>query len=324
VTTTPKRKVQASKQRPQPAATSAWALRYEPAPGVGYTTELVGSEQRPATMAVTGLAVMMLGLYFISPAISSAVNWAGWLVRGQPGSFADFSAVADAFGHPEGVLGSFLGIASFIVMAMLSMRFIHRQSPRWLTSVQPGMRWRYLLVVGVVAAVVFNISYWATSGRTDFHWAPMPHAWLYVLIIVVAGPLQAAGEEYFFRGYMQQLIGAVIAQRWIVVLVSAFLFTAVHGTQNMPLLLDRFVFGVLLGALVVMTGGLEATIAMHAANNIFAFGYPALSSTLMDARAISSVTWGMAGVNILAYVVIAVLAYLIGRAMRVAITTPVA
>jgi len=321
MTATPKRRPQPT--RPQPA-TSNWALRYEPAPGVDYTKALVGSEQRPATMAVTGLAVMMLGLYFISPAISAAVNWAGWLVRGRPGSFTDFDTAANMFGHPEGVLAAFLSIASFIVLAMLSMRIIHRQSPRWLASVQPGMRWRFMLIVGVVAAIVFNISYWTTSGRTDFHWAPQPHAWLYLVIIVLAGPLQAAGEEYFFRGYMQQLIGAVLAQRWIVVLVSALLFTAVHGSQNMPLLLDRFAFGVLLGALVVMTGGLEASIAIHAVNNIFAFGYPVLSSTLMTARTISTTTWGMAGVNILAYAVIAAVAFLIGRAMRVAVTTPVA
>jgi len=322
MTATPKRRPQAA-NRPA-APTSNWALKYEPAPGVAYTTALVGSEQRPAMMAVTGLAVMMLGLYFISPGIAVAVNGVGWLLRGRPGSFADFAAAANAFGHPEGLLGSFLGIASFIVMAMLAMRYIHRQSPKWLASVQPGMRWRFLLIVAVVAAVVFNISYWATSGRTDFHWTPMPHAWIYLVVIVLAGPLQAAGEEYFFRGYMQQLIGAVLPQRWVVVLVSAVLFTAVHGTQNMPLLLDRFAFGALLGALVVMTGGLEAGIAMHAVNNIFAFGYPVLSGTLADARAISGVTWGMAGVNILAYAVIAALAYLIGRAMKVAVTTPVA
>jgi len=323
MTTTPKRRPQPATQPPQPVG-SPWALRYEPGEGVDYTRALATTDQRPAMMAVTGLAVMMLGLYFVNPGISEAVNGIGWLLRGRPGSFGEFSAAANAFGHPEGVLGSFLGIASFIVLAMLSMRYIHRQSPKWLASVQPGMRWRFLLIVAVVAAVVFNVSYWATSGRTDFHWAPMPHAWLYLVIIVLVGPLQAAGEEYFFRGYMQQLIGGVLAQRWVVVLVSAVLFTAVHGTQNLPLLLDRFVFGALLGALVVLTGGLEAGIAMHAVNNIFAFGYPTLSGTLMDARAISTVTWGMAGVNIAAYVVIAALAYLIGRAMKVAVTTPVA
>jgi len=310
----------ATNPRRPPVNTSS-VIKFEPADGVDYTRALSGSE-RPGMMAVTGMAVMLLSLYFISPAISSAVNGIGWLLRGRPGSLSDFQAAATGFGYPEGVLGSFLAIASFIGIAVLAMRFIHRQSPQWLSSVQPGMRWRYLLIVAVVAAVVFNIVYWATTGRTDFHWAPLPNAWLYVAIIVLVGPLQAAGEEYFFRGYLQQLIGAVVTQRWIVVLVSALLFTAVHGTQNLPLLIDRFVFGALLGALVVMTGGLEAAIAMHAVNNIFAFGYPTLSGTLTDARAIAEVSWGMAGVNVLAYVVIAGLAYLIGRAMRVATKTP--
>ncbi|MCL2653606.1 MAG: CPBP family intramembrane metalloprotease [Propionibacteriaceae bacterium] len=321
MTTTPKRRTQPAANRPQ-ATSSSWALRYEPPAGVDYTKSLADTKQRPAMMAVTGLAVMMMGLYFVNPGISGAINGIGWLLRGRPGTFDHFAAVSNSFGHPEGVLGSFLGIASFVVIAMLSMRYIHRQAPRWLASVQPGMRWRFMLIVAIVAVVVFNLSYWATSGRSDFHWAPMQHAWLYLLIIVLVGPLQAAGEEYFFRGYMQQLIGAVLSQRAVVVLVSAVLFTAVHGTQNLPLLVDRFVFGALLGTLVVMTGGLEAAIAMHAVNNIFAFGYPVLSGTLADARTISEVGWGMAGVNILAYVVIAGLAYLIGRAMKVATRTP--
>jgi len=306
---------------PRKQTSTSSVIIYEPADGVDYTRALAGSE-RPGMMAVTGMAIMLLSMYFLSPIISSAVNGIGWLLRGKPGSFGDFQATANAFGHPEGVLASFLAIASFIGIAVLAMRFVHRQSPQWLASVQPGMRWRYLAIVAVVAAVVFNIVYWATSGRTDFHWAPPPNVWVYVAIIVLVGPLQAAGEEYFFRGYLQQLVGAVLTQRWIVVVVSALLFTATHGTQNLPLLVDRFVFGALLGALVVMTGGLEAAIAMHAVNNIFAFGYPALSGTLTDARAISEVGWGTAGANILAYVVIAGLAWLIGRAMRVATTTP--
>lgn len=295
--------------------------KYQPAPGVDYTKVLTGSPQLRMT-ATTGLAVILFGFFFVSQGISSLVCWIGWLGRGRPGTFTSFSSMAMSFGVPEGVLGANLGLASFVVIAMLAMRLIHRYDTHWLASVQPGMRWRYLVIVAVVAAIVFNAVYWATDGRVNFHWAPLTHVWVYIVIIIVTGPLQAAGEEYFFRGYLQQLVGTMARQRWLVVLVSGVLFTAAHGTQNLPLLADRFAFGAIMGALVVLTGGLEAAIAVHAVNNIFAFGYPALSGTLADARTMSEVSWATAGTNVLAYAVIALLAYAIGRAMKVATTTP--
>ena len=42
--------------------------------------------------------------------------------------------------------------------------------------------------------------------------------------------------------------------------------------QNPPLFFDRFAFGLVAGVLVVLTGGLEAGIAMHVLNNWLAFG----------------------------------------------------
>ena len=53
----------------------------------------------------------------------------------------------------------------------------------------------------------------------------------------------------------------------------AFLFALAHGLgQSIPVFFDRFAFGLVAGALVVLTGGLEAGIAMHVLNNWLAFG----------------------------------------------------
>ena len=48
-------------------------------------------------------------------------------------------------------------------------------------------------------------------------------------------------------------------------------FALLHGTQNLPLFADRLVFGLLAGLLVWRTGGLEAGIAAHVINNVFAY-----------------------------------------------------
>ena len=104
-------------------------------------------------------------------------------------------------------------------------------------------------------------------------------------MIVLLTPLQAAGEEYAFRGYLTQAFGGAFRSRWIAVLVPALIFGAFHGLgQSLPIFFDRFAFGVVAGILAIATGGLEAAIAMHVLNNFLAFGialaYGDLSSAL--------------------------------------------
>jgi uncharacterized protein len=53
----------------------------------------------------------------------------------------------------------------------------------------------------------------------------------------------------------------------------AVLFALAHGLgQSAPIFFDRLAFGLVAGTLVILTGGLEAGIAMHVLNNWLAFG----------------------------------------------------
>jgi membrane protease YdiL (CAAX protease family) len=94
----------------------------------------------------------------------------------------------------------------------------------------------------------------------------------FLLVILLLTPLQAAGEEYVFRGYLTQAFGGVFGRTAVAVLVPALLFALAHGSQSAPVFFDRFAFGVVAGLAVVLTGGLEAVIAMHVLNNWLAFG----------------------------------------------------
>lgn len=304
--------------RPAPSA-DAGLVR--PEPGVDYTRVLAGVGQRP-TDALVGLVAIAIWYVLLNPLITSVIVGVGWLLRRRPMAYADFSSAALNYQYPDGLAAGFVALAVFVPLAFALVRIVHRRDAAWLSSVRPGARWRYLIAVAGVAAVVMNVVYWVTSGRTDFHWGPQNNTWLWLGVVVVLAPLQAAGEEYLFRGYLMQVIGAVVRQKWVVVVVSALVFTAMHGTQNLPLLLDRFAFGALMGALVVLTGGLEASIAAHAVNNLFAFGYAVLSGSVADALSITEVSWAAAGANVLAYAVVAVGAWGVARAMGLATLTP--
>ena len=95
----------------------------------------------------------------------------------------------------------------------------------------------------------------------------------FLLVIVILTPLQAAGEEFAFRGYLMQAFGGLFSSPVIAVALSSVLFALAHGlAQDLPVFVDRLAFGLVAGALVVLTGGLEAAIAMHVLNNFLAYG----------------------------------------------------
>lgn len=163
--------------------------------------------------------------------------------------------------------------------------WLHRLKPRWLSSVGPRLRWRYLLICLVLSVVALLASLGVslllplapgeapigevnefTSRTRDF-----------ILVILLLTPFQAAGEEYLFRGYLTQAFGSLVwarrASQVLAVLGPALIFALFHGlSQDAPVFFDRFAFGVMAGILVIRTGGLEAAIAMHVLNNFLAFG----------------------------------------------------
>ncbi len=146
----------------------------------------------------------------------------------------------------------------------------------------------------------------------------------YLLVIAFLTPFQAAGEEYLFRGYLTQAFGGLFHRAWVAVVVPAFLFGLAHGLgQSIPVFFDRFAFGLVAGALVVLTGGLEAGIAMHVLNNWLAFGlalaYGDMASTLNPTGG----SWWSIPVTLTQSLVYLGLAVLVCRRMGLATTTTV-
>jgi len=123
-----------------------------------------------------------------------------------------------------------------------------------------------------------------------------PNSWTsttrdFVLVIVLLTPLQAAGEEYAFRGYLTQAFGGLFRSRVAAVLVPAVLFALAHGAQDAPVFVDRLAFGLVAGVLVIATGGLEAGIAMHVLNNFLAYGLALAFSDMTTALNPTGGSW---------------------------------
>ena len=132
-------------------------------------------------------------------------------------------------------------------------------------------------------------------------------------MILLTTPLQSAGEEVGFRGYLTQavaswsrrpLVGTVVAAA-----VTSVLFALAHGVQDPALFLDRLAFGVTASWLAWRTGGLEAPVALHVVNNLVALLFSASTGQLEDSITGSTLPWSVAALDVATMVVYAALVH---------------
>ena len=167
-----------------------------------------------------------------------------------------------------------LVLTTLIPVAILLSWVLHRVKPQWLLSVAGRIRWRWLLacagaaVVSLVATVVVG-ALLPPQGDDPAGQAHLTHtAVAYLVVILLLTPFQAGGEEFMFRGYLTQCMGALSRRVWVPVVLTGLVFGLFHGLgQPLPVFLSRFAFGLVAGYLAVRTGGLEAGMAMHTLNN---------------------------------------------------------
>ncbi len=199
---------------------------------------------------------------------------------GGSGEFLEDLAF-DPLGSPTTLLIVNLNLALLIPSVWVALLAVHHERLGWVSSVVRRLRWRLLLTFGGVATVLLGVGLLlgyllvdpvAGSGEELYDTRFVVGM---LAVVLLTTPLQAAGEEYLFRGYLSQviagwipakLVGAVVAG-----LVTGFLFALAHGSQDVPTFLSRLAFGLSASLVVWLTGGLEAAIAYHVMNNVLLF-----------------------------------------------------
>ena len=255
---------------------------------------------------VLGLSLFLL----MTTVVSQAVVAVAFAASATQLSYRDYVAAALAFRVPSGMLGANLGIAMLIPISYLLITLVHQVRPRWLNSVQPGIRWRYLLSCLGLGVVALGGVLLVTALVGPPMQLTVQRGFLgFLVVILLTSPIQAAAEEVFFRGYLMQALGSLFRQPWVGVVISSVVFAVFHGTQNAPLFVDRLAFGLLAALLVWRTGGIEAGIAAHVVNNVFAYVVAGLTTSIESVRAIRSITWLDAAVDVGGFALFAALAW---------------
>ena len=227
---------------------------------------------------------------------------------------------------PAGLAYLNLALAGLIPVTWLLIRFLHGLRPRWVSSVFPRLRWKYLLICFgvsfvalfatlIVSALLPQQAATSVSGEVN---ELTPTLRSFFLVVLFLTPLQAAAEEYAFRGYLTQAFGGLVSSPVVAVGAASFLFALAHGAQDVPIFFDRFAFGVVAGTLVVLTGGLEAGIAMHVLNNWLAFGIALSFGDMGSALNPTGGTWWSIPVTLTQSITYLLLAWWVARRMGLA------
>ncbi|MBK8462673.1 MAG: CPBP family intramembrane metalloprotease [Nigerium sp.] len=271
-------------------------------------------------MAAVGVLLGVATFMLAAPMVSQALAAGYWLAVGRPGEFSATYRSLTAYEVPFGLVVGHVGLMTLIPISCALVLCVHRVRPGYLSSVAGRLRWRWL---GLTTAIGFA-SLWLVLATQNVlapdgaNWtvAPQQGAWAFIVVMLLTTPLQAAAEEYFFRGYLMQSLGSLVTSPWFGIVASAAVFTVFHQSTNLALVVDRFAFGVLAGWLVVRTGGLEASIGAHVANNVTSFGLAALTSSVAEVKAITEVTWVIAAWDVGRFALFAALIWLLARAYR--------
>jgi membrane protease YdiL (CAAX protease family) len=279
--------------------------------------QILRTESYVRWRSLAGVGLGLSLFLVLTAVISQAVIALAWATTASGAPYRDYYTAAIAFAKPSGMLGANLSIAALIPIAWMLMALIHRVRPRWLSSVEPKIRWKFLLLSLAVATVALNGVLWLSTLVQGLPPIRMqPNFWAFLVVIILTSPIQAAAEEIFFRGYLMQALGSLVAQPWFGVVVSSLVFALLHGVQNLPLFLDRLAFGLLAALLVWRTGGLEASIAAHVINNVFAYLVAALTTSIATLKAVQEIGWLDAAFDVGGFALFAVLAYLLSRLLK--------
>jgi CAAX protease family protein len=286
---------------------------------------------RPWRVLVGILLTLVLGIV-VGPLVVLLLVSVGVELFGA-GSASDLLDGLDLSGGltPPMLLVVNLSLAVLIPVTWLAVRYLHNLRPRWLGSVRPGLRWRLLavffglaLLATMVSVLLANalvpgeVTPQETEGATQSTGTTVA----FLVIILLTSPLQSAGEEYFFRGYLLQGFGALVRAPWFTLMSTSLLFAFAHGSQNLPLFVDRFCFGLVAGGLVLFTGGLEAGIAMHIVNNVVVLALAAAVGQLPQTLGTSEASWSLVVLDLGQFALFALLVVWWSRRTRLVSKTP--
>ena len=240
----------------------------------------VNPRARWFTPVLEGL--LIAGIYFVLLLIVSfALLASAVMLRVPYDHLTDLQRIyANVFKTPLVFVALLITIIP-VIPAIFIARLITNFKPVGLIhSIAGRMRWSYLgvfLGFGFLIFGLYSVGFAALDGslttQNSVHPLDSGMFWLYIVLILLIVPFQCYAEELLFRGYLMQTVGRWLKNPAWAIIIPAPIFMVLHG-YGLWGLLSVLTMALIAGFLCWYTGGLEAGIGLHIANNvsIFIFG----------------------------------------------------
>ena len=168
----------------------------------------------------------------------------------------------------------------FVIMLsvlLLWVKYVHKQTITSLTTSRKKIDWKRFwfsfLIWGGITIVFVLIEYFINPDVIK--WNFVTNKFLGLLLIgILMIPLQTSFEEYLFRGYLMQGIGAKFKSRLFPLIFTSILFGLMHianpEVEKLGYIIMIYYIGTgfFLGIITLLDEGLELALGFHAANNL--------------------------------------------------------
>lgn len=182
-------------------------------------------------------------------------------------------------------------VLTFFVL-ILAMRYLHGHSLKNVFTSSRQFRWKnffYAFIFwGVLLTVADLINYRLEPDNYIYSFDPQKFYPLLIIALLLI-PLQASAEELYFRGNLFQGIGLLFRSRIVALVLTSAAFGLMHfGNPEVKefgfgISMAYYIgFGLLMGILVLLDGGLEMPLAIHAVNNIYGAAFVGYSGSVLQ------------------------------------------
>lgn len=208
------------------------------------------------------------------------------VVEGVNGTNLISYDVMDAFeSHPWiSLLAQGGGTAGAIFITLLLWRFVNKKTVKEIGFRGPAKDLGFGLLLGAISITVIFILLMLTGNIKLINSFSNPEFTMFTLSFLVMFILVGFFEEIFFRGYVISTMANRGNKKWVIYVVSALLFSIVHGTNpnvSMLGLVNIALVGLLFAYMFDKTNSLWLPIGYHITWNYFqgnVFGF-AVSGT---------------------------------------------
>lgn len=170
-----------------------------------------------------------------------------------------------------------LFVAAFVGL-YVAVRFIHRKPFLSLLSGYDKFRFKQFFFAFATWSVVLVIALFVTvlAAPDELVWQFDAARFVQLLVIcLIFLPIQTLVEEVVFRAYLLQGLSQVFKNGWVPSLITSVLFASAHmsnpeiSAYGTGLMVAYYMlFALFLGAITLMSEGLELAYGIHLANNL--------------------------------------------------------